>query len=95
MDSDEVGASAAAGEHASLAFNVAALFKMFQSRCYRLFQKSELCNRICAPKSRSRFSERVRSIDLRSESFFFFVWAVWEVEMLKEYINQSASLVQR
>lgn len=72
MDCDEVGAAAAAGEHASLAFNAAALFKMFQSRCYRLFQKSQLCNWICAPKSRSRFNERLRAIDLTSERFFFF-----------------------
>lgn len=56
VDCDEVGAAAVAGEHASLAFNAAALFKMFQSRCYRLFQKSELCNRICC----SKVSEQVK-----------------------------------
>lgn len=50
MDSDEVGAAAAASEHASLAFNAAALFKMFQSRCYRLLQKSEFCNGIQDPE---------------------------------------------
>lgn len=44
MDSDEVGAAAAASEHASLAFNAAVLFKMFQSRCYHLLQKREFCN---------------------------------------------------
>lgn len=89
MDSDEVGAAAAAGEHASLAFNAAALFKMFQSRCYRLSQKSELCNRICAPKSRSRFSKTVRSIDLRSESFCGGRWGGRNVEG----IHQSFSFI--
>lgn len=38
VDSDEVAAAAAAAasEHASLGFNAAALFKMFQSRRYLL-----------------------------------------------------------
>lgn len=36
VDSDEVAAAAAASEHASLGFNAAALFKMFQSRRYLL-----------------------------------------------------------
>lgn len=45
MDSDEVGTAAAAEvEYASLAFSAAVLFKMFQSRCYHLLEKSEFQN---------------------------------------------------
>lgn len=49
MDSDEVGAAAAVSEHASLGFNAAAFFKIFQSRCYRLLRKSEFGNGIQEP----------------------------------------------
>lgn len=59
MDSDEVGAAAAASEHASLSFNAAALFKMFQSRCNRLLWKSELCNGIQYPEFVLKSLERV------------------------------------
>lgn len=50
VDSDEVAAAAAASEHASLGFNAAALFKMFQSRRYFLLQRTEIYNKIQNPE---------------------------------------------